>query len=96
MACEKGHVEFLLDNGADINKQGKDSFSPLHFAIYHKHISACKLILEYEQVLNQNIESGITLSRIAKSSEIQKLLEMELKSRRKVILVSYSFNILLI
>ncbi len=63
--------------------------TPLHFAIYHKQLAACQLILKYEQVSNQNIESGITMSRIAQSSEIQALMEKELKNRRKVILVCF-------
>ncbi len=91
MACEYGHLEvikFLLYNGADINKQDNQSMSPLHWAIFTKGHDVCNLILEYEQVSNQNIESGITMSRIAQDSAIQALLEKELKSRRKVILVS--------
>jgi hypothetical protein len=63
--------------------------TPLHIAIHQKQLSACELILQYEQVSNQNIESGITMSRIAKSSEIQSLLEKTFKKRRKVILVSF-------
>jgi ankyrin repeat protein len=93
MACQKGNVdviEFLLDNGADINRQEHQRMTPLHCAIFHNHSSACKLILEYEQVSNQNIESGITMSRIAKSPEIQALMEKALKKRRKVILVCFS------
>jgi ankyrin repeat protein len=90
MACQEGQVdiiEFLLDNKADINKQSNQRMSPLHYSIYSKQLEACKLILGYEQVSNQNIESGITMSRIAKSSEIQALMEKALKKRRKVILV---------
>jgi ankyrin repeat protein len=91
IACQEGHVdiiEFLLENGADVNKQEeKTRLTPLHVAIYRKQSLACKLILKYEQVSNQNIESGITMSRIAKSSDIQALLEKALKKRRKVILV---------
>ncbi len=78
-----------MENNADVNKQDNNRMSPLHFAIYEKHLSACKLILKYEQVSNQNIESGIIMSRIAKSSEIQVLMKKELKSRRKVILVCF-------
>jgi ankyrin repeat protein len=92
IACQIGNVEvieFLLENGADINKQEeKTQMTPLHIAIHQKQLSACKLILEYEKVSNQNIKSGITMSRIAKSSEIQSLMENALKKRRKVILVS--------
>ena len=29
--------------------------TPLHHAIYSKHVSACKLILEYDKVSSQNI-----------------------------------------
>jgi ankyrin repeat protein len=93
MACQKGHVdviEFLLDNGSDINKQEHRRMTPLHYAIRQNQLSACKLILGYEQVSNQNIESGITMSRIAKAPEIQALLEKTLKKRRKVILVCFS------
>jgi ankyrin repeat protein len=93
MACQNGHVdiiEFLLDNEADINKQNVNRITPLHSAIYAKKFLACKLILEYEQVSNQNIESGITMSRIAKAPEIQALMEKALKKRRKVILVCIS------
>jgi ankyrin repeat protein len=96
VSCQEGHVdiiEFLLENGADVNKQGPKQVSPLHIAIYNKHFSACKLILKYEKVSNQNIESGITMSRIAKSSEIQALMEKALKSRRKVILVCLSLRL---
>ncbi len=63
--------------------------TPLHHAIYKNQLLACQLILKYEQVSNQNIESGITMARIAKSSEIQVLMEKALKSRRKVILVCF-------
>jgi ankyrin repeat protein len=84
IACQKGHVgiiEFMLDNGADVNKQDSQRMSPLHIAIFNNRFSSCKLILEYEQVSNQNIESGITMSRITKSSEIQALMEKALKKR---------------
>jgi hypothetical protein len=98
MACQKGHfdiIEFLLDNGADVNKQEHQRMTPLHWAIYKNHSSACKLILKYKQVSNQNIESGITMSRIAKAPEIQELMEKALMKRRKVILVclSIAFNL---
>jgi ankyrin repeat protein len=63
--------------------------SPLHCAIRKKNFKACELILEYEQVSNQNIESGITMSRIAHAPEIQALLKKALKKRRKVILVRF-------
>jgi ankyrin repeat protein len=76
-----------LDNGADINAQGCDRMTPLHYAIRKKQFKACELILDYEQVSNQNIESGITMSRIAQNPQIQALLENTLKKRRKVILV---------
>jgi ankyrin repeat protein len=90
MACQEGNVdviEFLLDNGADVNKQEYQRMCPLHYSILAKQLEACKLILEYEQVSNQNVETGITVSRIAKAPEIQDLLEKALKKRRKVILV---------
>jgi ankyrin repeat protein len=90
IACQKGHVdiiEFLLDNGADINKQEYQRMCPLHYSILAKQLEACKLILDYEQISNQSIESGITVSRIAKAPKIQALLEKALKKRRKVILV---------
>ena len=92
IACQQGHesiIAFLLDNDADINKQNARKFkmTPLHHAINMKRLSTCKLILEYEQVSSQSIESGITLSRIANAPEIRALLEKKLKSRRKVILV---------
>jgi ankyrin repeat protein len=80
-------IEFLLDNGADINKQGLNRFSPLYCAIRANRFKSCELILEYEQVSNQNMESGITMSLYAKVPLIQALLEKELKKRRKVILV---------
>jgi ankyrin repeat protein len=83
-------IEFLLENGADVNKQGPGRLSPLHIAIHNKRFSVCKLILEYEQVSNQNIESGITMSRIAQAPEIQAMMEKALKKRRKVILVCFS------
>jgi ankyrin repeat protein len=92
IACQKGNsdiIEFLLENGADVNRQGPNRFSPLHIAIHQMQLSACELILEYEQVSNQNIESGITMSRIAQAPQIQSLLEKALKKRRKVILVCF-------
>jgi ankyrin repeat protein len=83
--CHEDHVdviEFILDNGADVNKQNDNWMTPLHLAIYSKQFSACKLILEYEQVSNQNIESGITISRIAQELQIQSLLENIRKGAR--------------
>jgi ankyrin repeat protein len=91
IACEEAHlatIEFLLDNGADINKQDDQQMTPLHYAIkshhaiHEKHFSACKLILKYEQVSIQNIKSGITLS--AESPLIKALLEKKLKKRKRV------------
>jgi ankyrin repeat protein len=78
-----------MDHNADINKQTtKNKMTPLHHAIHKSHLSACELILEYEiAVTTQSIESGITMSQIAKSAKIQALLEKKLKKRRKVILV---------
>ena len=90
MACQEGHIsmiEFLLDNKADINKQNDNRMTPLHIAIYTKQFAACQVILKYEEVSSQSVESGITISRISKSPEIRALLEKTLKSRRKVILV---------
>jgi ankyrin repeat protein len=86
-------VEFLMDNNADVNKQNPKSFSSLHCAIYGKQINVCSLILKYEQVSNQNIESGITLSKIYDTPEIRKLLEKAIKKRRKVILVCFFFRL---
>jgi ankyrin repeat protein len=97
VACQNGHadvIEFLLENGSDVNKQGPSHFSPLHIAIHQKQLEACKLILEYEQVSNQNIESGITMSRIAQAPQIQALLEKALKKRRKVILVCFRLRLI--
>jgi ankyrin repeat protein len=76
-----------LDNKADINKQSNSHFSPLHLAIAHKQQATVKLILRYDHVSEQNIESGITLTLVYKTPEIRALLEMTLKSRRKVILL---------
>jgi ankyrin repeat protein len=90
MASKFGHlpvIEFLLDNNADINKQDDELMTPLHLAIRSKRIDACRLILEYERVSSQSIESGITLSRAADVPEIRVLLEKAFKSRRKFILV---------
>ena len=81
-------IKFLIDNGADINKKDEvNQMTPLHYAIYNKHLSACKLILGYDQVSSQSIESGITVSRIAELPKVQAMLEKILKKRRKVILV---------
>jgi ankyrin repeat protein len=49
MACQKGNVdiiEFFLENGANVNKQGPQYLSPLHIAIYQKQLPACELILD--------------------------------------------------
>jgi ankyrin repeat protein len=67
--------------------------SPLHYSIFAKQIEACRRILEYEQVSNQNIDSGITMSRIAKATQIQALMEKALEKRRNVILVCFSIAI---
>jgi ankyrin repeat protein len=85
IACQKGFldiIKFLLDNGADINKEGKDKMTPLHDAISHKQLSACELILKYEQVSIQNVKSGIELS--SEYPLIQSLLENTLKERKRV------------
>jgi ankyrin repeat protein len=90
IACQKGHLsvmEFLLDNDADVNTQDHQLMTPLHYAIHERQVDACRLILGYEQVSTQSIESGITMSLIAQSPEIKAMLERELKSRRKVIMV---------
>jgi ankyrin repeat protein len=89
-ACAKSHldiIKFLLDNKADVNRQNSNRLSPLHCAIVNKQFKACELILKYEEVSSQNIESGITMARIATAPEIRVLLEKTLKKRRKVILV---------
>ncbi len=91
IACQNGHlavIKFLLSKKADINKQNHQRVTPLHFAIKGNHFLACQLILGYEEVSSQSVESGITLTKIYnKTPEIRALLEKTLKSRRKVILV---------
>jgi ankyrin repeat protein len=89
-----GIVKFLLDNNADVNTQKPECFSSLHCATSHKQIKVCKLILKYEQVSNQNIESGITLTKVYDTPEIRTLLEKALKIRQKVILVCFIFCLL--
>jgi ankyrin repeat protein len=93
MACHLNHwdiIEFLLGHNADINKQEKKKrMTPLHAAIFENKLAACQLILEYEHVSSQSIESGITMSRISNSPEIRALLVKKLKCRRKVILVCF-------
>ena len=61
--------------------------TPLHYAIHDKHLLVCRVVLEYDEVSSQSIESGITLARAVDAREIRALLEKKLKSRRKVILV---------
>ena len=95
LACYGGHlsvVKFLMENHADINMlEPRYKMTPLHCAIKNERLSVCKLILEYEQVSTQSIESGITLSQLCPTREIRALLEKTLKSRRKVIMVCVPF-----
>jgi ankyrin repeat protein len=96
-ACMERHlpvIKFLLDHNADVNKQDtKNRMTPLHDAITNKQISACELNLEYEDAVStQNIESGISMSIMAKAPEIRAVLEKKLKKRRKVILIPISKN----
>jgi ankyrin repeat protein len=99
-ACETGQlviIEFYMKQNNDpgdkncINTQNNDHFSPLHCAIKANHFDACQLILGYKQVSRQNIEAGITLTKIYDTPEIRALLEKSLKKRRKVILVCSTF-----
>ena len=90
-ACQQGQdsiFKFLLDNNANINQKDiVNKMTPLHHAIHFKHVSACKLILEYDAVSTQSIESGITLMRAVNAHDIRALLEKALKGRRAVDLV---------
>ncbi|KAL9969342.1 hypothetical protein ACROYT_G021546 [Oculina patagonica] len=45
--CDQaGTVNFLLDNGADIDLQGNNGFTALHLAVRHKSTEAVKVLLQ--------------------------------------------------
>jgi hypothetical protein len=84
-------------------EEAQKAFERLSELVFKENTTACEAvgnnnISRMENIfktggIEQNVESAITRSRIAKSSEIQALMEKELKSRRKVILVCVSVAI---
>jgi hypothetical protein len=89
-ACQEDRqdiIKFLLDNKADINKQTERlPCTPLHSAIHKKHLSACKLILGYDQALSdQNLEKGIEIAKLKQHLEVQAVLETEVKRRQGLV-----------
>jgi ankyrin repeat protein len=55
-----GAVEFLIVNGADIDSQDSEEYTPLHNAAWNGHIEAVKLLVNSGADINASTYSGDT------------------------------------
>ena len=51
-------VQFLIDNGADVNARNKYNETPLHYASYHGRLEIARLLVDNEADVNAKDERG--------------------------------------
>ena len=63
-ACQNGHIEdvkYLVEYGADINKEEIDCFTPLSIACQNGHIEVVRYLVEHGVDINMGINNSWTL-----------------------------------
>lgn len=63
LAVKKGHadiVQYLIDNGADVNKGNAWDNTPLHYAAYRGYTEIVKMLLAYGADVNAKNDDGET------------------------------------
>ena len=78
-ASDKGHVEivdFLINNGADINYQNKQGQTPAMKAAEKNNFYVIKLLLDKNADLTKSDYTGRTLKEIAENSRDKRILKL--------------------
>jgi ankyrin repeat protein len=85
-AAGHGHLEivkFLVECGADLNKQDFDGWTPLHAASANGHLGVCRYLCErnadlsiksYDDEMVDTNYDGLTAAQVAFSAEVRELL----------------------
>ena len=79
IACEKGLLEivnYLIDNGANINHQNKQGLTPAMKAAEKNNFSIVKLLLDKNIDLSISDFTGRTLREISESSRDKRILKL--------------------
>jgi len=51
-------VEYLAQNGANVNYKDEDGWTPLHWAVQNGHLDIVKILIKYKADVNAKIEKG--------------------------------------
>lgn len=78
MAADYGQrqvLEFLIENGADVNVKDRYGISPLLSAIYEGHTDCVSLLLQKGASKNETAPDGTSYIECASTDEIKQLLK---------------------
>ncbi|XP_015374244.1 PREDICTED: myotrophin-like [Diuraphis noxia] len=77
-ACDYGHldiVEYLIQNGADINKKDNFGITPLLCALWENHFKVAKYLIEKGAITNLLTPQGLKYYECIEDSEMINLLK---------------------
>jgi ankyrin repeat protein len=78
MAADYGQkhvIEYLIENGADVNVKDRYGISPLLSAIYEGHIDCVQLLLQKGASKNETAPDGSSYIDCASTDDIKELLK---------------------
>ena len=84
---EEGHIEvakLFIERGADVNAQGIDKWTPLHFASRFGHLDAAKWLLDRHADPKSKIWDGWTSLHLAAANRHTEIAHILLKSDAEV------------
>ncbi len=68
-------VQYLIDNGSDVNAKDKDNWQPIHFAAQKKNLLMVKLLLDNGADINaQHGDGGTALHKFVLDEDARKYL----------------------
>ncbi|KAL4135538.1 hypothetical protein QTP88_007144 [Uroleucon formosanum] len=77
-ACDYGHldiVEYLIQNGADINKKDNFGITPLLCALWENHFKVAKYLIDKGAITNLLTPEGLKYYECIEDSEMINLLK---------------------